>query len=59
MKKMKKKPNKRNKQKKTYIEIAIEKQVNTSKIRKANYEDDNNQEETNRVLAKNRHRRWR
>ena len=33
---MKKQPNKRNKHKKTYIEIAMKKQANTGKIRKNN-----------------------
>ena len=36
--KRKKKPNKRNKQKKTYREIAMEKQVNTGKMEKKNRE---------------------
>jgi hypothetical protein len=70
MTKMKIKPNKRNKQKKTYREIVIEKQANTGKIdikkkkktkgktRKANYEDNNSREEADRVLAGNRHGRW-
>jgi hypothetical protein len=64
---MKKQPNKRNKQKKTYREIAMEKQANTGKIGKttkgktgkANYENDDSWEEANRVLARNRLGRWR
>jgi hypothetical protein len=61
MTKMKKQPNKRNKQKKTYKEIEMEKQVNTCKIEKkktikgkigkANYEDNDNREKADRVLV--------
>jgi hypothetical protein len=63
---MKKQPNKRNKQKKTYREIAMEKQANIGKIEKttkgktgkANYEDDDSREEADRMLTKNRCGRW-
>ena len=62
---MEKQPNKINKQKKTYREIAMEKQqiqaksekTTKGKIGKANYKDDNSQEEVDRVLARNRHGR--
>jgi hypothetical protein len=70
MTKMEKQPNKMNKQKKMYREIAMEKQANTGKIKKkkkkttkgktwkANYKDDDSREEVDCVLAKNRHSMW-